>query len=91
MRLVSVVVLAWRILRVLDDVTKFLFRGLIIYYSEENKRFFAEAMQEQTVDVVKRMKEISMVMNLPSEVIEAQDITPDDIEGVSCVLLFKRN
>ncbi|KAG0616390.1 hypothetical protein M758_5G111200 [Ceratodon purpureus] len=50
--------------------------------SEEDKRFFAEAMQEQTVDIVKRMKEISMVMNLPSEVLEAQDITPEEIEGM---------
>jgi hsp70-interacting protein len=50
--------------------------------SEEDKRFFAEAMQDQTVDVVKRMKEISMVMNLPPEVLEAQDITVEEIEGM---------
>lgn len=50
--------------------------------SEEDKRFFAEAMQEQTVDIIKRMKEITMVMNLPNEILEAQDITPEEIEGM---------
>ncbi|KAG0602939.1 hypothetical protein M758_10G053400 [Ceratodon purpureus] len=50
--------------------------------SEEDRRFFAEAMQAQTLDVVKRMKEISTVMQLPGEVIEAQGITPEEIEGM---------
>ena len=62
---------------------------LTVCYSEEDKRFFAEAMQEQTVDIIKRMKEITMVMNLPNEILEAQDITPEEIEGMSYVFYFK--
>jgi hsp70-interacting protein len=49
---------------------------------EEDRRFFAEAMQDHTVDVIKRMKEISTVMNLPGEVIEAQGITAEELEGM---------
>ncbi len=40
-------------------------------------------MQDHTVDVIKRMKEISTVMNLPGEVIEAQGITAEELEGTS--------
>lgn len=40
-----------------------------------------EAMQAQSVDVIKRMKEITLVMNTPEEVLETQGITPADIEG----------
>lgn len=65
-----------------------LIRLLTICDSEEDKRFFDEAMQAQTVDVVKRMKEISMVMNLPSEVLEAQDITPEELEGRIFLIQF---
>jgi hypothetical protein len=59
-------------------------------YSDEDRRFFAEAMQAQTVDVIKRMKEISTVMNLPGEVLEAQGITAEELEGmgfVGCIWL----
>lgn len=56
---------------------------MVFCCSEEDRRFFAEAMQAQTLDVVKRMKEISTVMQLPGEVIEAQGITPEEIEGMS--------
>lgn len=41
-----------------------------------------EAMQSQTVDVVKRMKEITLVMQTPEEVLEAQGVTATDIEGL---------
>lgn len=41
-----------------------------------------EAMQTQTIDVVKRMKEISTVMQAPQEVLEAQGVTVDDMEGL---------
>lgn len=51
-------------------------------HSEEDRRFFAEAMQDQTVDIVKRMKEISMLMSLPTEVLEAQNITVEELEGM---------
>ena len=40
-----------------------------------------EAMQAQTVDVVKRMKEITLVMRTPEDVLESQGITAADIEG----------
>lgn len=56
--------------------------ALIVSGSEEDRRFFAEAMQNQTVDVVKRMKEISMLMNIPTEVLEEQNITVEDIQGI---------
>lgn len=40
-----------------------------------------EAMQSQSVDVVKRMKEITLVMQTPEQVLESQGVTPADIEG----------
>lgn len=40
-----------------------------------------EAMQAQSVDVVKRMKEITLVMKTPEDVLEAQGVTPADIQG----------
>lgn len=53
----------------------------IVCDSEEDRRWFMEAMQAQSVDVIKRMKEITLVMNTPEEVLETQGITPADIEG----------
>lgn len=50
--------------------------------SEEDRKWFMEAMQAQTVDVLKRMKEISLVMQTPEQVLESQGITPQDIEGM---------
>ncbi|KAK7255267.1 hypothetical protein RIF29_28674 [Crotalaria pallida] len=50
--------------------------------SEEDRRWFMEAMQAQTIDVVKRMKEISLVMQTPEQVLEAQGVTPADIEDM---------
>jgi hsp70-interacting protein len=41
-----------------------------------------EAMQAQTVDVVKRMKEITLVMKTPEQELENQGVTPADIEGI---------
>lgn len=40
-----------------------------------------EAMQAQTVDVVKRMKEITLVMKTPEQELENQGVTPENIEG----------
>lgn len=40
-----------------------------------------EAMQAQSVDVIKRMKEITLVMRTPEQVLEAQGVSPGDIEG----------
>lgn len=54
----------------------------IVYWdSEEDRKWFAEAMQSQTVDVVKRLKEITQVMQTPQQVLEAHEVTPQDIEG----------
>ncbi|KAH6829496.1 Fes1A [Perilla frutescens var. hirtella] len=50
--------------------------------SEEDRRWFMEAMQGQTVDVVKRMKEITLVMKTPEQVLESQGVTPQDIEDM---------
>ncbi|VVB12919.1 unnamed protein product [Arabis nemorensis] len=50
--------------------------------SEEDRKWFTEAMQSQTIDVVKRMKEITLVMQAPQELLEAQEVTPQDIEGM---------
>ncbi|THU52827.1 hypothetical protein C4D60_Mb10t08030 [Musa balbisiana] len=47
--------------------------------SEEDRKWFMEAMQAQTVDVVKRMKEITLVMKTPEDVLEAQGVKPEDI------------
>lgn len=38
-------------------------------------------MQSQTVDVVKRLKEITQVMQTPQQVLEAHQVTPHDIQG----------
>lgn len=38
-------------------------------------------MQTQTVDVVKRMKEITLVMQIPKQVLEARGVTSAVIEG----------
>lgn len=40
-----------------------------------------EAMQAQSIDVVKRMKEITQVMQTPEQVLEAQGVGSEDIEG----------
>ena len=41
-----------------------------------------EAMQSQTVDVIRRMKEITLVMQTPDQVLESQGVTPQDLEGI---------
>ncbi|OVA15604.1 Armadillo [Macleaya cordata] len=50
--------------------------------SEEDRKWFMEAMQSQTVDVIKRMKEIALVMRTPEDVLEAQGVTSADIEDM---------
>ncbi|KAK4730606.1 hypothetical protein R3W88_023594 [Solanum pinnatisectum] len=50
--------------------------------SEEDRRWFMEAMQAQTVDVIKRMKEITLVMQTPEQVLESQGVTSQDIEDM---------
>jgi hypothetical protein len=46
-----------------------------------------EAMQENTLDVVKRMKEITLVMKTPEDVLQSQGVTPENIEGTVCCIL----
>ncbi|XP_051113811.1 uncharacterized protein LOC127239617 [Andrographis paniculata] len=50
--------------------------------SEEDRRWFVEAMQANSVDVIQRMKEITLVMQTPVQVLESQGVTPQDIEGM---------
>ncbi|WVZ17907.1 hypothetical protein V8G54_010889 [Vigna mungo] len=50
--------------------------------SEEDRKWFMEAMQAQTIDVVKRMKEITLVMQTPEEVLKDQGVTAADIEDM---------
>lgn len=53
----------------------------LCFNSEEDRKWFMEAVQSQTIDVVKRMKDITLVMQTPEQVLEAQGVTPADIEG----------
>ncbi|XP_002991501.2 hsp70 nucleotide exchange factor FES1 [Selaginella moellendorffii] len=50
--------------------------------SEEDRKWFMEAMQANSVDIVKRMKEISLVLQTPRQVLEEQGVSSQDIEGV---------
>ncbi|KAM7526367.1 hypothetical protein LguiA_016269 [Lonicera macranthoides] len=50
--------------------------------SEEDKKWFMEAMQAQSIDVIKRMKEITLVMQTPEQVLQDQGVTPSDIEDM---------
>jgi hsp70-interacting protein len=49
--------------------------------SDEERRWFNEAMHSQVVDVIKRMKEIALVMSMPVPVLEAQGVTVEELEG----------
>lgn len=45
--------------------------------------WLAEAVERHmAADVVSRMREIALLMSTPPSVLEAQGITPDDIEGL---------
>ncbi|GBG59918.1 hypothetical protein CBR_g66724 [Chara braunii] len=50
--------------------------------SEEDRKWFQEAMSAQTIDVIKRMKEITMVMNIPSETLQEQGVTVEELESM---------
>ncbi|KAL6638163.1 hypothetical protein ACP70R_025735 [Stipagrostis hirtigluma subsp. patula] len=50
--------------------------------SEEDKKWFMEAMQANSIDVVKRMKEITQVMKTPEDVLQSQGVTPENIEDM---------
>ncbi|KAE8692448.1 putative Zinc finger family protein [Hibiscus syriacus] len=50
--------------------------------SEVDRKWFMEAMQSQTVDVIQRMKEITLVMKTPEQELEAQGVTAADIDDM---------
>ena len=51
--------------------------------SEEERRWLAEAVERHMVeDVVGRLREIALLMRTPLSVLEAQGITPEDIEDL---------
>ncbi|EYU41749.1 hypothetical protein ABFS82_10G029700 [Erythranthe guttata] len=50
--------------------------------SEADKKWFKEAMEAQTVDIVKRMKEITLVMKTSKEDLESQGVTDQDIQDM---------
>ncbi|KMT11049.1 hypothetical protein BVRB_5g111390 [Beta vulgaris subsp. vulgaris] len=52
------------------------------HLSDEDRKWFMEALQSQTIDVVKRMKDITLVMQTPEEVLDSQGVTPSDIEDM---------
>ncbi|KAJ8471540.1 hypothetical protein OPV22_025883 [Ensete ventricosum] len=47
--------------------------------SEEDRKWLVEALQAQTLDVAKRMKEIQLVMSITEDVLELQGIELADI------------
>ncbi|GKB25251.1 HSP70 nucleotide exchange factor FES1-like protein, partial [Tanacetum coccineum] len=49
---------------------------------EEDHKWFMEAMQAQTIDVVKRMKDITLVMQTHDNVLEEQGVSASDLEGM---------
>ncbi|XP_076958018.1 hsp70 nucleotide exchange factor FES1-like [Bidens hawaiensis] len=50
--------------------------------SEEDRKWFMEAMQAQTIDVVKRMKEITQVMQTPDNILQEQGVTATDLQDM---------
>lgn len=50
--------------------------------SEEDRKWFMEAMQANTVDVVGRMKEIAQVMKTPDDVLQSHGVTTENIEDM---------
>jgi hsp70-interacting protein len=62
--------------------------SLVLFCSEEDRKWFMEAMQANTVDVVQRMKEITQVMKTPEDILESQGVTPENIEGIVWSLLI---
>ena len=55
---------------------------VVPFCSEEDRKWFMEAMQANTIDVVQRMKEITQVMKTPEDVLESQGVTPENIGGI---------
>ncbi|GMY14487.1 hsp70 nucleotide exchange factor fes1 [Fagus crenata] len=50
--------------------------------SEDDRKWFMEAMQAQSVNVIKLMKQITLVMQTPEQVLEAQGVTSADIKDM---------
>ncbi|GAQ81899.1 armadillo/beta-catenin-like repeat containing protein [Klebsormidium nitens] len=47
--------------------------------SEEDKKFFQDAMRENTIDIVQRMREITMVMSMLEQELKDQGVTTEDL------------
>ncbi|KAK8950493.1 hypothetical protein KSP40_PGU009935 [Platanthera guangdongensis] len=54
--------------------------------SDEERRWFLEAMGANSVDVIKRMKEITEVMKTPEDVLDAHGVTTAHIEVLASVI-----
>jgi hsp70-interacting protein len=55
--------------------------------SEEERRWLEEAAgRHMAEDVVSRLREIALLMSTPLSVLEAQGITPEDIEGTGSTI-----
>ncbi|CAI5503882.1 unnamed protein product [Closterium sp. Naga37s-1] len=71
-----------------DDSHSLLFPLLCLPYREEERQceeerqWFNQAMQAAVVDIVQRMKEISMVMAVTEEGLLAQGVAVDELEGM---------
>ncbi|KAK1632916.1 hypothetical protein QYE76_007231 [Lolium multiflorum] len=50
--------------------------------SDEDRKWFMEAMQVNTIDVVGRMKEIAQVMKTPDDVLQSHGVTTENIEDM---------
>eukprot|EP00899_Mesostigma_viride_P025965 jgi/Mesvir1/6553/Mv16812-RA.1 len=48
----------------------------------EDAEFFRAAMAERCINIVQRMKEIDVLLQMPSEELERQGVTDQDMEGV---------
>lgn len=71
----NLVVCYWRRKKLMDS-------ACCCRFSEEDRKWFMEAVQAQTVDVVQRMKEIKLLMDIPEESLGDCNLSPKDIEGI---------
>jgi hypothetical protein len=51
--------------------------------SEEDKRFFQDAVRTSTLDIVQRMREITIVMSMLEEELQQQGVTTEDLLGMT--------
>jgi hypothetical protein len=51
--------------------------------SEEDKRFFQDAVRTSTLDIVQRMREITIVMSMLEQELQQQGVTTEDLLGMT--------